>query len=135
MKAYVAGGFAEWHGVRQIQDALRKRGFEITFDWTPIAERVEIEGRDSVTESLADVAETELAAVDAADVLVVRLPGKAGTHVELGAALNTGMTLIVVAYDGDLPDCVFYHHRLVELVDTTDPSSIADAAERIWHVV
>lgn len=47
-----------------------------------------------------------------ADLLVVILPGKFGTHTELGIALGTGKRIIICAENGDIiyskMNCVFY---------------------------
>ena len=122
MNIYVAGGFDHWRAIREIQALLRDAGHSITYDWTRAAEQVE-RGNPEPRSSWPAIAEEEIYGVHEAQLLVVRLPGAHGTHAELGAALACGVP-VVLAYAGDLPDCIAYHHPLVNRIASLDPNYI-----------
>ena len=129
MKIYVAGGFGHWRAVREIQRLLEIQGHLITYDWTQAAEQVE-HGTPEPRSAWPAVAKSELLGVMDAEMMVVRLPGASGTHAELGAALASSAP-VVLAYAGDLPDCIAYHHPLVTLVRSLDPVRIVRALDSI----
>ncbi len=122
MKIYVAGGFGHWRAIREIQILLRGAGHIITYDWTQAAKQVEY-GNPEPRSTWPMVAVDELAGVEEADLVVVRLPGASGTHAELGAALIRGKP-VVLAYAGVLPDCIAYHHPFVRHVESLNPADI-----------
>ena len=112
-----------------VRDALHRLGHQITYDWTSHG-GVFREG----LERLREVAVAELAGIEAADYIVVLLPGGRGTHTELGFALAHGKPALMLA-SRDEPDifepvertCAFYHHPLVVrchyLADVLDAAS------------
>lgn len=63
-------------------------------------------------------ADREARAIEAADMLIVLLPGRLGTHVELGIALGAGQPVILVGKAAQ--ECLFYAHPNVHQVETTD---------------
>ena len=93
-------------------EALKRHGWEQTFDWAD-------QNREGPRE-YADIALAELAGVREADVLIVLLPGGYGTHVEIGAALALGKPVILHAPDHKTLEtpyaCVFHYHPGVKLL-------------------
>lgn len=95
-----------------ISEELKARGWERTFVWT---------AQDSTsTDQYALVAQEELDAIKSADLLIVLLPGGYGTHVEIGAALALGKTVILHSPDrktlNEPYPCVFHYHPKVKLI-------------------
>ena len=100
-----------------LSDALKARGWERTFAWTP---------DDSYgVEGLAATALAELKGVSDADVLIVLLPGGFGTHVEIGAALALGKRVILHASDQSTLEtpyrCAFHYHPSVRRLISAVP--------------
>src|ERR1035437_6720519 len=93
-------------------EALAARGWERTLDWT--------DQSNVGPDGYSDTALAEIAAVRAADALVVLLPGGYGTHVEIGAALALGKPVILHAPDRKTLDtpypCIFHYHPGVKLL-------------------
>jgi hypothetical protein len=93
-------------------EALKARGWERTFEWTPQDE--------ASTEGYGEIALKELAGVQEADVLIVLLPGGFGTHVEIGAALALGKPVILHAPNRKTLEtpypCIFHYHPGVTLL-------------------
>jgi hypothetical protein len=96
----------------RLSSALSKRGWECTFDWAALGDV----GRSQYPET----AQAELAGVQDADVLLVLLPGGYGTHVEIGAALAFGKSIIIHSPDQKTLDtpyaCVFHFHPKVKIL-------------------
>ncbi len=123
MKYYVASGVPNAARVNIVADELNRLGHTRTYDWTK---------HGSVAEAPADVkrtvALTEAAAVTEAELVVLLLPGRFGTHAELGVAIATCANKRILLwseteapFSGDNGFCVFYHHPSVErLVCTFD---------------
>lgn len=116
MKFYIATGFKNVVEHNRVRDILVKEGHEITYDWTLVEET-----SDSSMHSLIAIAEIE--GVREADFLVVILPGKLGTHAELGAALALDKPIILC---GEMEpgnrglDCIFHLHPNVERFKSFD---------------
>jgi nucleoside 2-deoxyribosyltransferase len=93
-----------------LAEKLKGRGWERTYTWTAH----DGEGADGH----ARVALAELDGVQKADVLIVLLPGGFGTHVEIGAALALGKSVILHSPDQETLEtpyrCVFHHHPSVK---------------------
>lgn len=95
-----------------ISEALKAHGWERTFVWT---------AQDNASmDQFAKVAEEELNAIKDADLLIVLLPGGYGTHVEIGAALALGKTVILHSPDRQTLNepypCIFHYHPRVKLI-------------------
>jgi nucleoside 2-deoxyribosyltransferase len=93
-----------------LSEKLQARGWERTYKWTAH----DGEG----TDAHAKAALEELEGVRKADVLIVLLPGGFGTHVEIGAALALGKSVILHSPDQETLEkpypCVFHHHPSVK---------------------
>ena len=116
MKFYVASGVPNAEKVNLAARALERAGHERTSDWSRHG--------DVSAESYArksEVARLEAQAVMDAELVVLLLPGRFGTHAELGVALSTSRNKRVLLwsetpdpFDGTSGFCVFYHHPAVE---------------------
>jgi nucleoside 2-deoxyribosyltransferase len=101
---------------------LKALGWERTFDWS--------NRQDDSIAGYCDTAVAELAAVRAADALLVLLPGGYGTHVEIGVALALDIPIIIHAPDRKALEtpypCVFHYHPSVKLLvsDTVDVKAV-----------
>jgi len=105
VKFYIATGFRNVDAHHRVRDVLVKDGHEITYDWT-------LAGETNDPLVYSNISECEIQGVKDADFLVVLLPGKFGTHAELGAALALDKPVILCGYMEY--DCIFYHHPNVE---------------------
>ena len=116
MKFYVASGVPNAERVNQAAQVLATRGHERTYDWTKHGDvSAESPERKRV------VAKTEAQAVLDAELVVLLLPGRFGTHAELGIALSSCANKRILLwsessapFDGEQGFCVFYHHPAVE---------------------
>ncbi len=86
---------------------LKAAGHTITFDWTRDERRRGRKFRQWKAEQDAN-------GVMNADVLVVLLPGRYGTHTETGVAIGVGIPVYVLG----LPDTesIYWDHPLVHVV-------------------
>ena len=118
MKFYVASGVSNAEKVNQAAAALAAAGHVRTYDWTT-------HGDVSKTsdERKREVASNESCGVAEAELVVLLLPGRFGTHAELGIALATSANKRILLwsetsapFDGAEGFCVFYHHPAVERV-------------------
>lgn len=118
MKYYVASGVSNAEKVNQAAAALSAAGHERTYDWT---------GHGDVSKADPEfkrhVAASESRGVLEAELVVLLLPGRFGTHSELGMALATADNKRILLwsetpapFDGTEGFCVFYHHPAVERV-------------------
>lgn len=118
MKFYVASGVSNADKVNLAAAALRASGHERTYDWT---------GHGDVSKADPEfkrhVAASESQGVLEAELVVLLLPGRFGTHAELGMALATSTNKRILLwsetpapFDGTEGFCVFYHHPAVERV-------------------
>lgn len=109
-KVYVASGLRNYERVQKIQNRLRACGLEVAFDW---AYRYE-NGLDDDT-----VCRQEIQAVKSTDALLLVMPGKRGSHVEMGVAIGAEKPVVVLNEEaGD--DIQFYSIPGVSLVRSED---------------
>ena len=116
MRFYVASGVPNAARVNEAAQVLVTRGHKRTYDWTKHGD-VSAES----PERKREVAQTEAQAVLDAELVVLLLPGRFGTHAELGIALASCANKRVLLwsessapFDGEQGFCVFYHHPAVE---------------------
>lgn len=115
MKYYVASGIPNAKRVNLVAEALNARGHERTYDWTTHGDVSKTDcGRKRA------VAETEARAVADAELVVLLLPGRFGTHAELGVAIASSANKRILLwseteapFSGEDGFCVFYHHPAV----------------------
>lgn len=118
MKFYVASGVPNAEKVNLAAAVLQSGGHKRTYDWTT-------HGDVSKTpdERKREVAASESRGVLEAELVVLLLPGRFGTHAELGIALASAANKRILLwsetsapFDGTEGFCVFYHHPAVERV-------------------
>lgn len=116
MKYYVASGVPNAEKVNIVADLLNKKGHVRTYDWTKHGSVA-----DAPPERKREVAHTEASAVQAAELVVLLLPGRFGTHAELGLAIGSAENKRILLwsetdapFSGESGFCVFYHHPTVE---------------------
>lgn len=108
MKFYIASSLGNAGNVRTIADYLQSRGWNQTYDWTE-------HGAVKVYDELSQISINEIQGVTGCDLFILLLPGKRGSHAELGAALASKKTVIILSTDQDLfyengITCSFYWH-------------------------
>ncbi len=118
MRFYIASGIKNGERVSQLSRVLKGRGHELTYDWT---ERGDI--RSEGESIMSEVAFNELRAVRDAELVIVLLPGGAGTHTELVVAIATRSNKRILIWSeegaefcGDERTCTFYFHSSVERI-------------------
>lgn len=113
MKIYVAGKTHDWERVRRVQDACKRLGHEITFDWTRTVESV---GPDTghefgalTPEFKAQCGADDRQGVLDADLTIALIDHEhiTGTLIEIGIALGTGREVWLVGQP--VRDSVFYY--------------------------
>ena len=118
MKFYVASGVSNAEKVNQAAVALTAGGHQRTYDWTTHGD---VSKADPAFKR--HVAASESHGVLDAELVVLLLPGRFGTHAELGMALASAENKRILLwsespapFDGTEGFCVFYHHPAVERV-------------------
>ena len=118
MKFYVASGVPNAEKVNLAANALSAAGHVRTYDWTRHGDVSR-----TAPERKQEVAALESKGVTDAELVVLLLPGRFGTHAELGIALATSANKRILLwsetsapFDGTESFCVFYHHPAVERV-------------------
>lgn len=118
MRFYISTGVYGSAKAEALSEVLKRRGHELTYDWMSHGDI----RRDGEVR-MGEVAFNELRAVRDAELVVVLLPGGAGTHTELGQAIATrgNKRIIIWSEDGlefspDERTCVFYFHPCCERV-------------------
>ncbi len=116
MKYYVGSSVFNAARVNEAAAVLDARGFTRVYDWT---RHGDVSGADDAAKRL--VAQTEAAAVMEAELVVLLLPGRFGTHAELGCAIASCANKRILLWSeeaapftGEGAFCVFYHHPAVE---------------------
>ena len=118
MRFYIASGIKNRERAAQLAQVLISRGHELTYDWT---EHGDIRAEGPLR--MSEVAFNELRAVRDAELMIVLLPGGAGTHTELGVAIATRSNKRILIWSaqgdeflGDERTCTFYFHSSVERI-------------------
>lgn len=117
MKFYIASGLPNAERVSLAANVLKQSGYEHLYDWT--AHR---DVRSCGQKRMREVSLNETRAAADCDLLLVLLPGGAGTHTELGIALAGGKKRILLwsetgeEFDDSGKTCVFYFHPAVERI-------------------
>ena len=119
---YVATRLENADEARAIAGALEAHGWRCAYEWWRHGSV-----QDDGPVRIREVAIAEMQAVARADLVIVRLPGGRGTHVELGIALGhmlgrgVGLKRLIVSApteigfgDAEGRECAFYRHPLAE---------------------
>lgn len=119
---YIASALENIDRVRVLAAILRERGMKQTYDWTE-------HGAIQDPRLLQRTAEAEVKGVFRADDLIVLLPGKRGTHVELGMGIAAGCRVLLVGDRSAKPWCAFHFHpKVIAFVDVPALLAFLDAA-------
>lgn len=121
MRFYTASSLTNLTLVSRFNQSIRDLGHVVTYDWsTHGASQHAGELADDIRVRLSNTAMQERDGVVTADIVVVILPGGRGTHVELGMAIASGATILMVVRPEDKlenPCCCFHYaegvHHLV----------------------
>jgi hypothetical protein len=116
-KIYVASSLLNKENVNELYRFLAENGHEITYDWTT-------HGRVTGQDELIIIARKEFDGVVDADLLLMLMPARNGSHVEFGVALALGKPIIIVTANSLYEDKSFYHLDNVHIV--SDTKSIMD---------
>lgn len=93
VKYYISTGYDNKVKAEQLSKVIDAAGGEITYRWWMD------EYTEEITE-LAKIGEAELKGIENADIIIIMLPGKFGTHTEFGAALALGKKIVLFSADG-----------------------------------
>lgn len=110
LRFYLASGLDNADAARRLCNRLEAEGHQCQYRWW-------IHGA-VLPDRMRETAELEMAGVMTADVVVILMPGGRGTHVELGIALASMKSIVLVGPTStirDRPVC-FYAHKRVSLV-------------------
>ena len=118
MRFYIASSIHNQDNVSELARVMKSRGHEHTYDWT---EHGDIRGNGE--RAMGEAAFNELRAVRDAELVLVLLPGGAGTHTELGVAIATRSNKRIVVWSETGEEfldpertCTFYYHPCVERI-------------------
>lgn len=115
MNIYVGGSTRDVERVKGVQDFARAIGHSITFDWTGAEGKIRTDGSwDSASQAGARIAQREINACQAADLMILLFPpqgGGLGCWIEMGATLAGGGDVWVVEPGRD---SVFWQHPRVQ---------------------
>ena len=118
MRFYIATGLENAERARQLSAVLTRNGHELTYDWTAHGDI-----RSQGEAKMAEEEFNEVRSVRDAELFVALLPGGAGTHTELGAAIasRSNKRILVwsetgIEFQPDKNSCTFYFHPCVERI-------------------
>lgn len=118
MTFYVASGVYNAALVNQAAAVLTGNGHRRTYDWTTHGD-VSAES----PERKREIAALEAQGVLDAELVLILLPGRLGTHAELGLAISGSAHKRILLwsetsapFDGADGFCVFHHHPAVERI-------------------
>ena len=113
---YMASSLDNVVNVRNATMELIVAGFKKTYDWTS-------HGRVNDRQELAIIAEKECQGVVDADFLVLMMPAKLGSHVELGIAIALGKPVFLIENGIEYEEKSFYniptvrrYHNIKDLI-------------------
>lgn len=127
MKYYIATSLKRIKDHNIIRDELNLLGHEIVYDWTTHGNV-----KNTSINRLKEIGENMIEAIKDLDFVVVLLPGRQGTHTELGASLASKKNIFLHATDPKFfnlgeDTCAFYHHSLV----TTMVCPLEEVAKKV----
>lgn len=110
LRFYLASGLDNADAARALANRLTAEGHHCQYRWW-------VHGA-VLPDRMRETAELEMGGVLTADVVIVLMPGSRGTHVELGIALASMKSIVLVGPTStirDRPVC-FYAHKRVSLI-------------------
>lgn len=116
MKFYVSGKLGDIWITKDVIEALRAAGHEITVDWTKLPS---LKPYDINAEASQKAAVEEAQGVKEADVLVLIPHDRGiGMYVEFGIALGSGIPVrVITKYESK---SMFFHHPLVKRISSIE---------------
>ena len=112
-KFYIASSLDNVANVRHATEQMVLAGYTKTYDWTT-------HGRVHDIKELGLIAQKELKGVVDADFLVLLMPAKLGSHVELGAALALNKPVYLIENGIEYEEKSFYNLQNVRRYSNID---------------
>jgi nucleoside 2-deoxyribosyltransferase len=117
MQYYIATTLSNHKAHNILRDLLEKKGHKITYDWTLTLNAEERNGLSM--DDMRTLCDKEMNGVNAADAVIVLLPGGKGTHVELGIGLANYAEIFIFSenienFEACKKGCPFYHAHWVQ---------------------
>jgi hypothetical protein len=119
---YIACSVSNWRLHNALRDRLEVAGHQITHDWTAFnpwfkdpSDGKSGEKARAEASTIREAGLLDLQGIRDADVVIVLLPAKRGSHTELGAALMAGKHVLLHGTEEDIWStesdytCAFYH--------------------------
>lgn len=113
LKVYVASSLHNKANVNDLYKYLGRLGHTITYDWTT-------HGGVNDPEALKSICLKEFNGVVDCDLLIMLMPARLGSHVELGVALALARPVIIVTDSDDFEIKSFYYMDNVHMIDGID---------------
>lgn len=123
-KIYVASSLYNKTNVKALYKYLAYMQCTITYDWTT-------HGGVNVEASLREIGLKEFQGVVDCDVLVMLMPARLGSHVELGIALALGKPVVIITGSEDYEKKSFYFLDHVNIIRDID--SLKEALDKIME--
>lgn len=115
MKIYVASSLNNRENAAALIAWCKEHGHEITYDWT-------VHGRidPSERERIVSIATDELNGVLNCETLLLLLPGRFGSHIELGAALAADKRVFIIGFEPEMQSSSFYYLPRIKHIKDLD---------------
>jgi hypothetical protein len=130
MKFYLASSIENISNAAKVINYLTWKDWRITYDWTD-------HGPVERAERMKQVSRCEIDGVAMADVFFLLLPGRRGSHVELGAALALRKPVVILSpfqdllFQGELPFPFYWHPGVTEKIIDDDVFNLSCRAHRL----
>ncbi len=131
MRVYIGTTLTNRPRARHVCHALEAAGHDVPMKWWDHPTIIGAAGLSAISQRYEET-------IAGSDIVVILLPGKRGSHVELGMALALGKQVLLWDETDDTPDCAFYAHPLVFIVrdhleDDGQLGELVTIAERLFH--
>ncbi|HPA71675.1 MAG TPA: group-specific protein [Spirochaetota bacterium] len=129
MKFYLASSLANSVNADRVINYLIWKEWMVTYDWTS-------HGAVEGARLMEDVSQKEIAGVREADVFFLLLPGRHGSHVELGAALALRKPVVILSpsqdllFQDELAFSFYWHPSVVEKIIDDDIFNLSCRAHK-----
>lgn len=100
LKFYVSTGYENKERAAELAEVIEAFGGYVTCKWWNLSSAPD-------TSNLSQIGELEIEGIRNADIMIVMMPGKYGTHTEFGVALALGKKIILYA-SSELGEVPFY---------------------------
>lgn len=121
IRFYVATTFDNWPEAKRYADALEAAGMTLALDWWKYHPA---NMPSTFRPDLSAIALAEVAAIVSSSVLIVLMPGGRGTHTELGVAIASGASVVLVGPEvGDTDHAAVPFYWLPNVMRVAMPST------------